>query len=123
MKKFHSLGWVYKQIAQLGNPPRMRRKGGGGAPLFAMGFDKFKRKANKCGLCGIVGHNRQSCHIRSESLTQSQNIPMESFQYGDENFDEDEDGCNIDMVCIINFINVFAEKRLSLYLLIYLLFI
>ena len=63
----------------VGNPPRMRRKGGGGAPLFAMGFDKFKRKANKCGLCGTVGHNRQSCHIRSESLTQSQNIPMESF--------------------------------------------
>jgi len=63
----------------VGNPPRMRRKGGGGAPLSTMRSDKFKRKANKCGLCGTVGHNRQSCHIRSESLTQSQNIPMESF--------------------------------------------
>jgi hypothetical protein len=90
---------------EIGNPPRMRRKGGGGAPLSVRGDGKFKRRANKCGLCGIVGHNRQSCNIRSESLLQSQELFMENFHYGDGDFAEDEDEewfCNILMVRILN---------------------
>jgi hypothetical protein len=45
---------------------------------------------------------------------------MESFHYEGENFDEDEDECNIVMVCLINFINVFVEEKLSCNILIYL---
>lgn len=81
----------------LGNPPLVRRKGGGGASSSLLGTGRSKRRGNKCGICGVLGHNRQSCHIQSESLLQSQSLYMESFNYGDDYLDEDDDGCNIYM--------------------------
>jgi hypothetical protein len=74
----------------LGNPPRVRRKGGAGP--------SSTRKPRKCTMCGKEGHNRQSCQVLMETIDQSQVSLMESFNHDEDDLLEDDD-YNIYMVC------------------------
>jgi hypothetical protein len=80
-----SCAFGFSTVGSLGNPPRVRRKGGASP--------SSTRKTRKCTMCGKKGHNRQLCQVRMKTLGQSQVSLMESF-----NHDEDDD-CNIYMVC------------------------
>jgi hypothetical protein len=86
----------------LGNPPRVRRKGGAVASSSINATKKRKRKPQKCGNCGNRGHNRISCGSQEEAYIAPQTQMMETFNYDDDDLLEDNEDCNIIMVCWIS---------------------
>jgi len=85
----------------LGNPPRVRRKGGIHAPSSQTATGVLKRKTQRCGICGRKGHNRKSCQFQSEPLLNSQDEEFELLNRDNEADIYESDDCNIDMVRLL----------------------
>lgn len=84
-------------LGSIGNPPRVRRKGGVPASSSQTATGGPKRKTQTCRICGAEGHNRTSCQFREEALLNSQLEELEMLNNVDENYDDDDEDCNIDM--------------------------
>lgn len=84
-------------LGSIGNPPRVRRKGGVPASSSQTATGGPKRKTQTCRICGAEGHNRASCQFREEALLNSQLEELEMLNNVDENYDDDDEDCNIDM--------------------------
>ena len=83
----------------VGNPPRVRRKGVVLASSSQTATGKPKRKTQKCGICGFERHNRKSCQLRDEAILNSQILEdFEMTNHDEDDFNEDSEDCNIDLV-------------------------
>lgn len=86
----------------IGNPPppplQVRRKGRVPTSSSQTATFKPKRKTYKCGVCGAEGHNKKSCQFREEACLNSQLEEMEMIDHVDEDYANDIEDCNIDVV-------------------------
>lgn len=83
------------------NPNRIRTKGCGTASTSSQAKGKKPvRRSITCSVCGVIGHNRQSCPVQREvDLMASTQFGSSSF-YGSDfgDLDDDPELANIDMV-------------------------